>query len=154
MPNTQTTSGYVPCACRDCFETAIGELGQALCHECGEHGCEAGAEAECCSPSAYGGEEHACDFDGCDEAATVEEARMSLCAKHAAENAENIKVSRNATAIETLREYTEDKAPEESDFGAVAKVLNLNRFAPPTGKRWTAALVKAAYTAYIATPAK
>ena len=57
---------------------------------------------------------------------------------------------RNALAVETLREITNDQAPEASDFGAVAKVLNANRFAPPSGKRWTAKLVKAAFDAYIA----
>lgn len=40
-----TMSGYRDCACRDCFEIAIGEEG-ALCHECEEAGCEAHA-GEC-----------------------------------------------------------------------------------------------------------
>lgn len=30
--------GYLPCACRDCFDTAIGEPG-ALCAECKDAGC-------------------------------------------------------------------------------------------------------------------
>ncbi len=46
-------SGYRDCACRDCFEIAIGEEG-ALCSECEEAGCEAGAEKECEAPGAYG----------------------------------------------------------------------------------------------------
>jgi len=32
-------SGYVPCACRDCPDIAIGEVG-ALCLECEEVDCE------------------------------------------------------------------------------------------------------------------
>lgn len=46
-------SGYRNCACRDCFEIAIGEPG-ALCSECEEAGCEAGTEQECQAPNAYG----------------------------------------------------------------------------------------------------
>ena len=45
-------SGYRPCACRDCFEIAIGDVG-ALCWECDEAGCEKGGECE--APGAYGG---------------------------------------------------------------------------------------------------
>jgi hypothetical protein len=45
-------SGYIPCACRDCMEIAIGAPG-ALCHECETAGCD--PEAECCAPGAYGG---------------------------------------------------------------------------------------------------
>jgi hypothetical protein len=48
------TAGYVPCACRDCFETAIGSA-DALCHECEDAGCEPHAERECSAPNAYGG---------------------------------------------------------------------------------------------------
>jgi hypothetical protein len=32
-------SGYTPCACRDCMEIAIGEPGEAYCHECESAGC-------------------------------------------------------------------------------------------------------------------
>jgi hypothetical protein len=39
-------SGYRPCACRDCFEIAIGEPG-ALCHACVSAGCEA---CDCADP--------------------------------------------------------------------------------------------------------
>jgi hypothetical protein len=48
--------GYKPCACRDCFEIAIG-YGNPLCNECEEAGCE-GGETECQAPGAYG-----CDED-------------------------------------------------------------------------------------------
>ena len=47
-------SGYVPCACRDCMEIAIGETGEALCHECEAADCEPRA-GECTAPGAYGG---------------------------------------------------------------------------------------------------
>lgn len=47
----QRPSGYRPCACRDCFETAIGEAG-ALCWACQEAGCE--GDGECQAPGAYG----------------------------------------------------------------------------------------------------
>ena len=40
-------TGYCDCACRDCFEIAIGVAGEALCNECEEAGCEAGADTEC-----------------------------------------------------------------------------------------------------------
>lgn len=61
-------SGYRPCACRDCFEIAIGEPG-AYCHECVDSGCpgyqgEAGMSQECQAPSAYGGSEEDGDCDG------------------------------------------------------------------------------------------
>lgn len=39
-------SGYLPCACRDCFETAIGEP-PCLCWECEEAGCDVNGEHEC-----------------------------------------------------------------------------------------------------------
>lgn len=42
--------GYVPCACRDCMEIAIGARGDALCSDCEEAGCEPGAEEECSAP--------------------------------------------------------------------------------------------------------
>jgi hypothetical protein len=49
-----TTGGYTDCACRDCFEVAIGKPGVALCHGCEEAGCEACKETECSRPGAYG----------------------------------------------------------------------------------------------------
>lgn len=45
--------GYVPCACRDCMNVAIGRRGKAMCDDCLEAGCEYG-EHECSSPYAYG----------------------------------------------------------------------------------------------------
>lgn len=52
------SSGYKPCACRDCMEIAIGDDGvPAFCSDCEEAGCEDahGGEGECLSPDAYGG---------------------------------------------------------------------------------------------------
>lgn len=46
-------TGYVDCACRDCFDTAIGTAGEALCSHCEEAGCECGA-GECQREDAYG----------------------------------------------------------------------------------------------------
>lgn len=48
-------SGYIDCACRDCFEIAIGPVG-TLCPECEEAGCDA-FYTECCRPDAYGVED-------------------------------------------------------------------------------------------------
>lgn len=47
------TNGYQPCACRDCFELAVGKPG-TMCHHCEEAGCEAG-ERECRAECAYVG---------------------------------------------------------------------------------------------------
>lgn len=58
-------SGYVSCACRDCMEIAIMTDGKpALCSDCAEAGCEAGAEKECqasgtCGLATYGIDEQA-----------------------------------------------------------------------------------------------
>ena len=49
---TNLDSGYRPCACRDCMETAIGEPG-AFCHECEDAGCA--GNRECQAAEAYGG---------------------------------------------------------------------------------------------------
>lgn len=46
-------SGYVDCACRDCFDIAIGDLGEAMCSDCEESGCEAN-DGECERSDAYG----------------------------------------------------------------------------------------------------
>jgi hypothetical protein len=46
-------SGYCDCACRDCFDIAIGTAGKAMCHECKKAGCEAN-DGECCRDDAYG----------------------------------------------------------------------------------------------------
>jgi hypothetical protein len=42
-------SGYVPCACRDCFETAIcsDDDEPALCGDCEDAGCDADGTSEC-----------------------------------------------------------------------------------------------------------
>lgn len=55
-------TGYVHCACRDCFETAIGKAGKAFCHACEEAGCPdyqgvEGMSQECQSAGAYGCDE-------------------------------------------------------------------------------------------------
>jgi len=44
---------YTDCACRDCFEIAIGEPGEAFCSDCEAAGCP-GGKTECCAPGAYG----------------------------------------------------------------------------------------------------
>ena len=54
MPR-KVISGYVDCACRDCMNIAIASDGKpALCSDCQEAGCEAGADKECQAPGAYG----------------------------------------------------------------------------------------------------
>lgn len=50
------SGGYVDCACRDCFDIAIGKVGEALCLDCEEAGCEAN-DGECQRTDAYGSEE-------------------------------------------------------------------------------------------------
>lgn len=47
-------SGYCDCQCRDCFEIAIGDEGEAFCSECEEAGCD--GDGECEAPGTYGGE--------------------------------------------------------------------------------------------------
>lgn len=46
-------TGYTDCACRDCFEIAIGVQGEALCSDCEAAGCDCEA-GECQAPGAYG----------------------------------------------------------------------------------------------------
>lgn len=46
-------SGCKDCACRDCFEIAIGR-GRPLCHACVDAGCD--PTRECQAPGAYGGD--------------------------------------------------------------------------------------------------
>ncbi len=49
-------SGYVACACRDCFEVAIADESDespAMCHACTGAGCESDGESECSAPHAY-----------------------------------------------------------------------------------------------------
>lgn len=55
-------TGYIDCACRDCFEVAIGKPGD-MCSECQEAGCDANGEHECCRDDAYGCNE----FDSIEE---------------------------------------------------------------------------------------
>jgi len=65
-------SGYTDCACRDCFDIAIGDSGRdavdskgarvwvqdpALCGLCKEAGCDESGNSECKRPDAYGMEE-------------------------------------------------------------------------------------------------
>lgn len=43
-------SGYVHCACRDCFEVAIaneGEESSTLCSDCEDCGCDSTGKSEC-----------------------------------------------------------------------------------------------------------
>jgi hypothetical protein len=44
---TKMNMGYCDCACRDCFEIAIGEAGKALCSACEEAGCIIGEGCGC-----------------------------------------------------------------------------------------------------------
>lgn len=47
--------GYVPCACRDCFDVAIGDGTErpAYCHDCETAGCEDMGLSECMRTDAY-----------------------------------------------------------------------------------------------------
>ncbi len=47
-------SGYRDCACRDCFNVAVGVSG-AVCSDCEDAQCD--VDGECQAPGAYGGEE-------------------------------------------------------------------------------------------------
>jgi hypothetical protein len=40
-------SGYVDCACRDCFDVAVSSGGPALCSDCRAAGCDASGHSEC-----------------------------------------------------------------------------------------------------------
>ena len=70
------SGGYTDCACRDCFEIAIGIAGKAYCNACEEAGCDdyqgvEGLSQECQAEGAYGGDdgcEHCgdADADECD----------------------------------------------------------------------------------------
>ncbi len=61
-------SGYVDCACGDCFEVAIGgeDDEPALCHACDEAGCQVGG-GQCDAPHAYcdGGEDESGSCETC-----------------------------------------------------------------------------------------
>lgn len=52
MAKKTTFTGYVPCACRDCMEIAIGKLGKALCCDCADAGCEPN-DGECKRDDGY-----------------------------------------------------------------------------------------------------
>lgn len=54
-----TSSGYVPCACRDCFDVAISKDPKlaALCWACDAVGCSDLSDGDCCRDDAYGAEE-------------------------------------------------------------------------------------------------
>jgi hypothetical protein len=63
-------NGYTDCACRDCFEIAIGEPGEAFCGACELAGCEdhqgvEGMSQECqVEPEPEAPECPACDGEG------------------------------------------------------------------------------------------
>jgi hypothetical protein len=50
------TSGYTPCACRDCFDVAISSdvRHPELCAPCADAGCDADGTEECQRDDAYG----------------------------------------------------------------------------------------------------
>jgi hypothetical protein len=48
-------TGYTDCACRDCFDVAIGKAGEAMCSECEAAGCS--GDGECERSDAYGVED-------------------------------------------------------------------------------------------------
>lgn len=66
----EMTSGYTPCACRDCFEIAISSdvKRPEFCHDCAEAGCI--RDTECSAPGAYG-----CDEDQPEDGPTAEDER-------------------------------------------------------------------------------
>jgi hypothetical protein len=41
-------TGYVDCACGECFEIAIGKAGKAICILCEEAGCDPADGMGCC----------------------------------------------------------------------------------------------------------
>lgn len=47
---TQDAKGYLPCACRDCFELTVGG---ELCSLCEDAGCDAEGESECEGEHSY-----------------------------------------------------------------------------------------------------
>ncbi len=49
----RSTSGYMPCSCRDCFEGPIIGVAGDMCDDCVKAGCS--GDGECLSPYAYGG---------------------------------------------------------------------------------------------------
>lgn len=54
------TSGYTDCACRDCFDIAIGDMKRdhhTLCSACADAGCSRYGDEECQRDDAYGADE-------------------------------------------------------------------------------------------------
>jgi len=58
------SSGYRDCACRDCFDIAVGEKG-ALCGDCEDAGCSADGDEECQRDDAYDFTVGDDEFHGC-----------------------------------------------------------------------------------------
>lgn len=50
-------SGYRGCACRDCFEIAIGEDEATLCNGCEDAGCCADGDEDCLVEPDFGEDE-------------------------------------------------------------------------------------------------
>jgi hypothetical protein len=71
-------SGYKPCACRDCFEIAIGDAGEAaLCHLCQDAGCSSEGEQECSVQGSFPEDYEPCGQCGIDHAYEPNEARQA-----------------------------------------------------------------------------
>jgi hypothetical protein len=62
------SSGYVNCACRDCFDVAIAsdDSQPALCAECEEAGCDCEGASECERSDAYECDESDDESDDCE----------------------------------------------------------------------------------------
>ena len=54
MSRNSQRSGYVHCACRDCFELTIGRINMELCDLCSRAGCDSAGKHECFSEHSYG----------------------------------------------------------------------------------------------------
>lgn len=64
---TKNDSGYCHCACRDCFEIAIGRAGKSFCLACKAAGCEIGDDCQvdhCAECSAW--LDSPADCEGCE----------------------------------------------------------------------------------------
>lgn len=68
-------SGYCPCACRDCFEFAIGDDDDepALCLECEEAGCDCSGESECEQEYGYDSTDYEAEPLGCSDMPSEDE---------------------------------------------------------------------------------
>lgn len=71
-------SGYVNCACRDCFDVAIGSDADVpeLCNDCEDAGCDPDGESECERSDAYGANE--CGYCS-DEAIGLDDEGQPIC---------------------------------------------------------------------------